>query len=292
MTDTTTAPAAATEAMNPLAVARLCEPFPRSAISKLPKGGTTLDFVGHAAVTRRLLEVDPTWNWEPVAFDEDGLPKFDANGGLWLRLTICGVTRLGYGEPQGGDAFDKTKGAIGNAVRNAAMRFGVALDLWSKDDISTTLAVPATPATAGQVDEARALGEELGRTGDELLTAVRTAVRRPALESLEALTEPEAAALLALMRRQAAQARQVPEGVDAQTGEVIDLVAPVTAKQQARIEQMRAELGFDHPTFLEGVRSALKDPSITDVSTIGATAADTLIGRLGKAVEARKAKAA
>ena len=29
-----------------------------------------LDYVGHAAVTDRLLAVDPWWSWEPVAVDE------------------------------------------------------------------------------------------------------------------------------------------------------------------------------------------------------------------------------
>lgn len=93
-----------------------------------------LDYVGHAALTARLLEVDPEWNWEPAATDESGMPKFDADGGLWIRLTVGGLTRLGYGSAgvkKGGDA---TKEIIGDALRNAAMRFGAALDLWRKTD--------------------------------------------------------------------------------------------------------------------------------------------------------------
>ena len=108
-------------------------PFPKEQIQKLPTGGLQLDYVSHAWVTDRLLQVDPTWNWEPVGFDESGLPKFDENGGLWIKLTVCGVTRYGYGEPQGRDKFDMKKGAIGNAIRVAALRFGVALDLWAKE---------------------------------------------------------------------------------------------------------------------------------------------------------------
>lgn len=113
--------------------AKLLEPFPKEQIQQLPKGGAKLDYVSHGNVTRRLLEVDPMWNWEPLSFDENGLPMFDEHGGLWIRLTVLGVTRLGYGEPQGSDRYDQTKGAIGNALRNAAMRFGVALDLWAKE---------------------------------------------------------------------------------------------------------------------------------------------------------------
>ena len=113
-------------------------PFPKEQIQKLPTGGLQLDYVSHAWVTDRLLQVDPMWTWEPVAFDSDGLPKFDNNGGLWIKLTVCGVTRYGYGEPQGRDKFDACKGAIGNAIRVAALRFGVALDLWAKESPGET----------------------------------------------------------------------------------------------------------------------------------------------------------
>lgn len=133
----------------------LREPFPANQISKLPKpvsrdsvkgrcqecGGwhglpaVHLDYVGHAALTDRLLDSDPSWTWEPLAMSPDGLPVMDNMGGMWIRLTVCGVTRLGYGhagDKQGGDAI---KEVIGDALRNAAMRFGAALDLWHKGDL-------------------------------------------------------------------------------------------------------------------------------------------------------------
>ena len=92
-----------------------------------------LDYVGHADTTDRLLQVDPGWTWEPAGVDEHGLPILDANGGLWLKLTVCGVTRLGYGHPDGKRGGDAVKEAIGDAIRNAALRYGVALDLWRKE---------------------------------------------------------------------------------------------------------------------------------------------------------------
>jgi hypothetical protein len=122
-------------------------PFPKEQIQKLPTGGLQLDYVSHAWVTDRLLQVDPAWGWKPLAFSDAGLPAFDSNGGLWIELTVCGVTRYGYGEPQGRDKFDQTKGAIGNAVRNAAMRFGVALDLWAKEQPAPVEAKPTPKAT-------------------------------------------------------------------------------------------------------------------------------------------------
>jgi len=94
-----------------------------------------LDYVGHAALTDRLLDVDPAWSWEPMALDENNLPKIDKDGGMWIRLTVCGVTRLGYGDAQGKSGGDAMKERIGDALRNAAMRFGAALDLWHKGDL-------------------------------------------------------------------------------------------------------------------------------------------------------------
>jgi hypothetical protein len=133
--------------MNKEQQAQLRAPFSSEQIQKLDAGYAKLDYVSHAWVTNRLLEVDPMWTWEPAGFDANGLPAFDENGGLWIKLTVCGVTRYGYGEPQGRDKFDANKGAIGNALRNAAMRFGVALDLWAKEDTSKPVAKPAVKAT-------------------------------------------------------------------------------------------------------------------------------------------------
>lgn len=108
-----------------------------------------LDYVGHAAVTSRLLEVDPNWNWEPPTAEElERLPKQAANG-MWIALTINGVRRFGYGTSERADA-DSIKILIGDAIRNAAMRFGVALDLWSKEDLApgSTESSGEQPATA------------------------------------------------------------------------------------------------------------------------------------------------
>ena len=140
----------------------LREPFPAHQISRLPKptaNQTTevkadfkkgirclqcgawhhkdvvhLDYVGHAALTDRLLDCDPLWNWEPMGVDAFGQPAFSSQG-LWIRLTVCGVTRLGFGDAQDKKGPNAIKEMIGDALRNAAMRFGAALDLWHKGDL-------------------------------------------------------------------------------------------------------------------------------------------------------------
>ncbi|HET6916183.1 MAG TPA: hypothetical protein VFH56_08850 [Acidimicrobiales bacterium] len=187
--------------------AELRKPFPRSAIGKLPKGGTQLDYVGHAATTDRLLSVDPEWTWEPVAFGPDGLPAFTtgASKGLWIKLTVCGVTRYGFGDG------NSVKECIGDAIRNAAMRFGVALDLWSKEELEQAhgpAAVHATPpaavapapaadpAATDLTDKTRkrlfALFNERGITDrDEQIRGISHIIGRP-IASRSELTEADA----------------------------------------------------------------------------------------------------
>ncbi len=113
--------------MKPEQAAALRAPFPPDAIGWLPKGGTMLSYVGHAAVCDRLLQVDPDWTWEPPTSDE--LQRLPNGDGMWIKLTVGGVTRFGWGDGK------NIKEWISDAIRNAAMRFGVALDLWSKEDL-------------------------------------------------------------------------------------------------------------------------------------------------------------
>jgi hypothetical protein len=185
------------------AATALRKPFPAASIGKLPKGGAMLDYVGHAAVTDRLLTVDPNWSWEPFSVGPDGLPALDRSNNLWIRLTICGVTRIGVGDGK------SAKECIGDAIRNAAMRFGVALDLWAKEDLvefaqaanRPTEAAPERPATEerppGGVSgpQIKMLGALMTKAGlkdrDDALKYVSDIVGRP-VESRNELTSREA----------------------------------------------------------------------------------------------------
>jgi hypothetical protein len=194
--------------LKPEGLALLRAPFPANQISKLPKPTKAqtdavkadfkagvrcqicgawhhpqvvhLDYVGHAALTDRLLDADPAWSWEPVSF-RDGLPAFDASGGLWIKLTVCGVQRLGYGHAAakpGQDPGAREKEVIGDALRNAAMRFGAALDLWHKGDLhgDDDSAAESPPV----VDERVAFDAEVSNT-------IRSIGKENTLESLGAM---------------------------------------------------------------------------------------------------------
>lgn len=98
-----------------------------------PLPAVHLDYVGHAGITERLNEVDPFWNWEPMSVNPAGLPLI-VDGGMWIKLTVLGITRIGFGDAQGKTGPNAIKEIIGDAIRNAAMRFGVATYLWSKSE--------------------------------------------------------------------------------------------------------------------------------------------------------------
>lgn len=190
----------------------LREPFPAAAVGKLPRvtckpcreaqgkvcsehkktkcdtcgnfitsAHIHLDYVGHAAVTDRLLQADPAWTYRLLAANPDGSPvSFTTNlsdplakVGLWIELTVAEVATPGFGE---GKNF---KEAISDAIRNAAMRRGVALDLWSKEGLHDdsepkdapspgSLPAPHPTGDGATNGEAKALAERLLAVCDEL----------------------------------------------------------------------------------------------------------------------------
>ena len=116
--------------MTPEQMSALAAPFPPEQVKQVDKGFGPVDYVDHAHVTERLNQVIPGWTWEPMGRTDTGLPAFDDIGGLWIWLELPDGTKVpGYGEP-GGRGHDAIKGAISDAIKIAAMRLGVALDLW------------------------------------------------------------------------------------------------------------------------------------------------------------------
>jgi hypothetical protein len=94
-----------------------------------------LDFVGHAEINRILIDVDVNWNWSPVEF-VNGRPAITETNGMatmWGYLSILGKTMLGVGSVRA-DKPDLDKELIGDFLRNASMRFGICLSLWSKSE--------------------------------------------------------------------------------------------------------------------------------------------------------------
>lgn len=146
---------------------QLREPFDASHIEKLPKPLKTkdenkgicnsrtysadgylcgkwharsvhLDYVGHAGITMRLNAVDPFWQWVPMSIDPRGLP-YPSDGGLWILMTVLGLTRIAFGDAAGKNGPNAVKEMIGDALRNGGLRFGIGTYLWSKSDYAESL---------------------------------------------------------------------------------------------------------------------------------------------------------
>lgn len=174
-----------------------------------------IDYVGHAEVTNRLLDADPTWSWRPMAFTPEGMPAFDHHGGLWIYLSVGGVERIGYGDTGGKGGANAIKEAIGDALRNAAMRFGVALNQWAKSDIHA----PAEDdpeemnASSEQINDILIKLGEVRQIRDRatIRQALRVIVGRP-VDAPGELTVAEADLVLSKLRAEAAEQPPKPTG--------------------------------------------------------------------------------
>lgn len=120
-------------------------------LSQLPKknkdGSTTfLSYIGHADITKILIEIDPMWSWEPVEWFEgrprihiheavftfrDGQEKRTRIAVMWGYLTVLGKRVACVGSAPA-DKEDCDKELYGDALRNGSMRLGIGIDLWAK----------------------------------------------------------------------------------------------------------------------------------------------------------------
>ena len=104
-------------------------------VGTIPRNGINLAYVSHAEITRILIEIDPMWNWQPIDW-QDGRPAIHETNGMatmWGTLTLLGKSLVGVGSVRA-DKPDLDKELVGDFLRNAAMRFGICLALWSKQD--------------------------------------------------------------------------------------------------------------------------------------------------------------
>jgi len=156
---------------------------PAELISKIPKGGTTLDYMGHADVTLALIEVDPMFGYDWLR-DDTGMMLIRHVGKRLViegHLTVLGVTRPCVGTCQD-NKMEPEKELIGDMLRNGAMRFGIATALWSKSDAhesqegSERYQTPAAPpAAASPLDgRVRAVLADFGGLSDDDKAELKT----------------------------------------------------------------------------------------------------------------------
>lgn len=113
---------------------QLSRPFPPELISKKPGAKFAADYVNHAIVTARLLEICGPFNWSVprVITNPDGIVS-----GCFGRLevTVDGervvIEEVGDVERPSGNAASDLKAASSDAFKRATMRLGLGLHLWA-----------------------------------------------------------------------------------------------------------------------------------------------------------------
>lgn len=119
-----------------------------SIVRQKPSNYGASDYVGHAEVTKMLIEIDPMWSWEPVSWIE-GRPAIHINevsrtfsngevkksriATMWGFMTVLGKQLPCVGSASA-DKDDLEKELIGDLIRNGALRFGICINLWTKAD--------------------------------------------------------------------------------------------------------------------------------------------------------------
>jgi hypothetical protein len=247
---------------------RLRAPFPAEVIGLLPKPTKKnvpdsekskcpdcqayigphihLSYIGWAAVVDRILEHDALWQWEPFALDEDGLPKFrESPNGLevefWLRLTIAGVTRIGVGIV-GKDQDDLAKKLLSDAIKNAANKFGIALYLWSKDELESLIGNEAVTTRRRAPRSSTPTGSRSPRTPSRTAPATD-----PATEGLTGLSAKDRNKILGHLSRLDPPVRG-DASVNAHLTAILDLPEPlesIVKLTEAQGTQVMEYLGID-----------------------------------------------
>ena len=114
----------------------LARPFPEQLISKKPGGKFQADYVNHAVVTARLLEILGPYQWEiaKVITNADGIAVGCVGR---LTVTVDGVPavieEVGDVERVGDNSASNLKSASSDAFKRACMRLGLGLHLWAGD---------------------------------------------------------------------------------------------------------------------------------------------------------------
>lgn len=116
-----------------------------------------LDYMGHADVTEALIKIDPFWTWRPAAINQSSggpaiVPSLGKAGMMvmWAYLTILGKEMLCVGTAQQSKE-ELEKELIGDMIRNGALRFGIAVRLWSKADHEDVKDTPEPIAAGGSM---------------------------------------------------------------------------------------------------------------------------------------------
>lgn len=226
-------------------------------VGTIPRNGINLAYVSHAEITRILIEIDPMWNWQPIDW-VDGRPAIhEANGvaTMWATLTLLGKSLVGVGSVRA-DKPDLDKELVGDFLRNAAMRFGICLSLWSKQDweVKGNVASISTvqPRRADQMQESR----NAHPANVQPKTSAPVALRDDEIEAAFTTSPPPAAKIGSLIsdKQKGLVSSLVKEVAD---GDVKPIIKTLFSKEN--LNTLTTKEGSDLIKHLMGMRKQSSD---------------------------------
>jgi hypothetical protein len=116
-------------------LAQLVRKFPESLIKQKP-GKFAADYVDHATINARLLEVVGPFDWHidaPITNAEGIIVGCTATLHLVIDDLHVSITEVGDVEHPGPNSASNLKSAASDAFKRCAMRVGVGLHLWAGD---------------------------------------------------------------------------------------------------------------------------------------------------------------
>jgi hypothetical protein len=111
----------------------LSRPFPAALVKQKP-GKFAADYVDHATVNQRLLEVCGPFSWHldaPIHNPDGVLVGCQASLHLVIDGVAVTITEVGDVERPSGNGASDLKSAMSDAFKRCAMRVGVGLHLWA-----------------------------------------------------------------------------------------------------------------------------------------------------------------
>lgn len=232
----------------------------------------SLDYVGHAEITRILIEIDPMWTWQPIAW-HDGRPAINISNGvatMWATLTLLGKPMLGVGSAQASKP-DLDKELIGDFLRNASMRFGICLALWAKSDWAEPHIESTDDAAARRADGEAAYEKIKPQQRSEHPATLRRAAAIQAATDADAppVEQTQAEKVLAAFAGSTVAPAAQPSG-----NKVVQLRVAASEKQIATIGKIAKERNIDDIT---GYCSTIIGRQIDDIGTLVAREASAIL---------------
>lgn len=115
-------------------ILRLARKFPSQLIRTIKKGSHNEDYINHAVIAQRLLQVVGAYGWDWEVVYEEG-KVVCLHGRLTADVDGKSVTVSGAGTEtfQGDNTGEKIKKMESDAFKRAAAKLGVGLHLWAQD---------------------------------------------------------------------------------------------------------------------------------------------------------------